>query len=318
MEGTLWLQITTYVFYVLVVVIFATKLQRYTKISTHLRWELYPLVGEKNRPSGGSYLEEPEWWANPPEEKSFLAEIKFMGQEVLFFKEYFHLNRNYWFFVYPFHIGVFSFVIFLILLLIGAITASGNIPVSAESVNAWGILLYYATLITGVASLILGVLGSIGLLIRRSTDKNLKPYTKRKDYFNLFFVLVVFLTGFFSWFFVDPSFSIAREYAHSLITFSPLGNLEPIMVSHILLTLLLAAYIPFTNIMHFFAKWFTYHKIRWDDVPNLRGSDLEKSLGSMLNQPVSWSAPHTQSIAHWSDAARIITEEEHGPRVRKG
>ncbi|MFC2036164.1 respiratory nitrate reductase subunit gamma [Chloroflexota bacterium] len=318
MEGTLWLQITTYLFCVLAVVILVTKLQRYTKISTHLRWELYPLAGEKNRPSGGSYLEEPEWWSNPPEKKSFLEEIKFMGQEVLFFKEYFHLNRNYWFFVYPFHIGVFSFTIFLALLLIGAITALGNISVSAESVNAWGVFLHYATLITGGTSLILGVLGCIGLLVRRSTDNNLKPYTKRKDYLNLSFVLVVFLTGLFSWLLVDFNLSIAREYVYSLITFSPIKNIEPILTSHILLILLLAVYIPFTNIMHFFAKWFTYHKIRWDDEPNLRGSNLEKRLGSMINQPISWSAPHLQSIMHWSDAALITTEEEHGPRFRKG
>ena len=119
MESTLWLQIATYVFCVLVVIILVAKLLRYANISTHLRWELYPLAGEKNRPSGGSYLEEPEWWANPSREKSFLGEIKFMGQEILFFREYFRLNRNYWFFVYPFHIGVFLFAIFLVLLLFG-------------------------------------------------------------------------------------------------------------------------------------------------------------------------------------------------------
>ncbi|MFC1990032.1 respiratory nitrate reductase subunit gamma [Chloroflexota bacterium] len=318
MEGTLWLQIATYVFCVLVVVILVAKFLRYAKISTHLRWELYPLAGEKNRPSGGSYLEESEWWVNPSREKSFLGEIKFMGQEILFFREYFRLNRNYWFFVYPFHIGVFLFAIFLVLLLIGAITALSNVSVSAESVNAWGIFLHYTTLITGGISLVLGALGCIALLIRRGTDNNLKPYTKRKDYFNLLFVLVVFLTGFFSWLLVDLTFSTAREYVHSLITFSPMANMEPITIFHIILILLLAAYMPFTNIMHFFAKWFTYHKVRWDDEPNLRGSNLEKSLGSVLNQPLSWSAPHTQPIMHWSDIARITTEEEHAPRIKKG
>jgi len=318
MGSTSWLQIATYVFCVLVVTLLVTKLLRYAKISTHLRWELYPLAGKKNRPSGGSYLEEPEWWENPPEEKSFLEEIKFMGQEVLFFKEYFHLNRNYWFFVYPFHIGVFLFTFFGVLLLIGAITELNNVSVSAESVNAWGIFLHYATLIIGGISLTLGGLGCIGLLIRRSTDNNLRPYTKRQDYINLFFVLAIFLTGIFSWLIVDLTFGTAREYIQSLITFGPSVNMKPITISHIILLLLLAVYIPFTNIMHFFAKWFTYHKIRWDDAPNLRGSNLEKSLGSMLNQPISWSAPHTQSIMHWSDAARITTEEDHAPRVRKG
>jgi len=302
----------------MVVVILVAKALRYAKISTHLRWELYPLAGENNRPSGGSYLEEPEWWENPPEKKSFLGELKYMGQEILFFKEYFRLNRDYWYLVYPFHIGLFLFIGFLILLLIGAITTLGGISVSAESVSAWGVFLHYTTLIIGGTGLVLGTLGCIALLVRRSTDNNLKPYTKHKDYFNLLFVLTVFLTGFFSWLLFDLTFSTAREYVHSLVTFSPMANMEPITISHILLLLLLAAYMPFTNIMHFFAKWFTFHKVRWDDAPNLRGSNLEKSLGAILNQPISWSAPHTQSIMYWSDAARITTEEEHAPRVRKG
>jgi len=317
-ESILWLQIATWVFGVLVVVVLTVKMLRYTRISTHLRWELYPLAGERNQPSGGSYLEEPEWWENPPREKSFLGELKFMGQEILFFREYFRLKRNYWYFVYPFHIGVFLFVVFLILLFVGAITTLGDILVSAASVNAWGRFVYYITLITGGVGLVLGAIGCIGLLTRRRTDENLRPYTKRQDYFNLLFVLVTFLTGIFSWLLVDLNFSTAREYVHGLITFSSIVNMEPITTSHIILLLLLVTYMPFTNIMHFFAKWFTYHKVRWDDKPNLRGSNLEKVLGSTLNQPISWSAPHTQPLMCWSDAAWITTEEEHVPRIRKG
>jgi len=294
------------------------KLQRYSRNSTHLRWELYPLAGEKNRPSGGSYLEEKEWWEKPLEEKSFLGELQFMGQEVLFFKEYFNDKRDYWYFVYPFHIGVFLFVLLLALLIVGAVTVIADIPVSADSLNIWGKFLYYTTLIIGGISLVLGTLGSIALLIRRRVDTNLRPYTKRQDYINLLFVLVVFGTGLISWLFADLSFNTAREYGHSLITFSSIVNLELITVFHILFLLLLAVYIPFTNIMHFFAKWFTYHKVRWDDAPNLRGSNLEKDVLSMLNQPVSWSAPHTQSISVWSDAAKVTSEDDHTPRMRKG
>jgi len=300
------------------VIILTSKALKYVKISTHLRWELYPLVGEKNRPWGGSYLEEPEWWEKPHQEKSFLEEIKFMGQEVLFFKEYFHLNRDYWYFVYPFHIGVFMFVVFIVLLLIGAIITLGGISVSEASVNVWGKLIHYTTLVAGGTSLILGTLGCIGLIIRRRINEDLRPYTKRQDYFNLLFVLALFLTGILSWLFSDLYFGTARGYVYSLITLNPMETLEPIIISHIILLLVLAVYMPYTNIMHFFAKWFTYHKVRWDDAPNLRGSNLEKNLGSILNQQLSWSAPHTQSIMRWSDAAQITTEEEYAPRVRKG
>jgi len=289
---------------------------------THLRWELYPLAGEKKRPGGGSYLEESEWWTKPVEEKSMLGETKFVVEEILLFKEYHRLNRNYWYLVYPFHIGVFLFVAFLVMLIVGAITTAAGMVVSAESVNAWGRIVYYLTLITGGAGLILGIIGGIGLFIRRAIDNNLKPYTRRIDYFNLLFVLVVFLTGFFSWVFIDRAFDVGRGYVQGLITLSPVDGIGPLITAHIILLLLIAFYIPFTNMMHFFAKTFAYHMVRWDDMPNLRGSKLEKGLGPLLNQPVSWSAPHIQNIKRWSDTVQELAVqeaiEEHTPRIRKG
>jgi len=322
LESISWLQIVTYILFAVVVIAFATQLIRYAKMPTHLRWELYPLAGEKKRPWGGSYLEESEWWTKPKEEKSLLGEIRFIVVEILFFKEYFRLNRDYWYLVYPFHIGVFLFVGFLVLLLVGALTMVAGMAVSVESVNAWGRIVYYLTLITGGAGLTLGILGSIGVLVRRMVDKNLKPYTRRIEYFNLLFVLAVFVTGFSSWILADHTFAIAREYVKSLITFSSAGGIEPVIAVHIMLLLLIAAYIPFTNMMHFLAKTFTYHSVRWDDVPNLRGSKLEKGLEPLVNQPVSWSAPHIRSIKRWSDTAQEIatpeTTEEHAPRIRKG
>jgi len=192
-DNILWLQIATYAFSVLFLVLLIARMLSYSRISTHLRWELYPLVGEKDRPWGGSYLEKPEWWTTPHQGKSLLAELRFMGQEVLFFKEYFHLNRDYWYFVYPFHIGVFLFLVFLVLLFVGALTVLGGVSVSAESVNTWGKFLYYATLVTGGTGLVLGAIGCVCLLIKRRINENLKPYTRRTDYFNLLFVLAVFL-----------------------------------------------------------------------------------------------------------------------------
>ncbi|MFC1995940.1 respiratory nitrate reductase subunit gamma [Chloroflexota bacterium] len=322
MESVSWLQIVTYLFLALVIIAFVMQLVRYVKMPTHLRWELYPLAGEKKRQGGGSYLEESEWWTKPPEGKSLLGEIKFIGEEILLFKEYYRHNRDYWYLVYPFHIGVFLFVAFLALLLVGALTMVAGMVVSTESANIWGRIVYYLTLVTGGAGLTLGALGCIGLLIRRAIDKNLKPYTRRIDYLNLLFVLVVFVSGFFSWIIADRIFDSGREYVKSLITFSPAGSLEPLMAVHIVLLLLIAAYIPFTNMMHFFAKSFAYHMVRWDDVPNLRGSKLEKGMGPLLSQPLSWSAPHIQPIKRWSDTAQEIvlpeTTEEHTPRIRKG
>jgi len=311
------LQIATYVFCALIVTIFTAKVVKYTKISTHLRWELYPLAGERNRPWGGSYLEEPEWWTKPREGKNFFGELKFMGQEILFFREYYRLNRGYWYFVYPFHIGVSLFAGFCVLLFIGALTMLGDVAVSAESANIWGRLVYYATLITGGTGLVLSSLGCVGLFIRRKINKNLKPYTRRIESFNSLFVFSVFITGLLSWVLADHTFTTARAYVKNLITFSPTGNIEPLIGTHIILLLLILAYMPFTNMMHFLAKWFTYHKVRWDDAPNLRGGKIEKKLEPLLNQPLSWSSPHIQPSRYWSDLAQVPTTEEPAPRVRK-
>ena len=194
----------------------------------------------------------------------------------------------------------------------------GGIAVAVESVNFGGRLVYYITLITGGAGFVLGTIGCIGLLVKRITDTNLKTYTRRIDYINLLFVLAVLLTGFFAWILTDFTFAIAREYMYGLVTFSPVGNIEPIIATHIILLGLLLAYMPFTNMMHFFAKFFTYHMVRWDDVPNLRGSKLGRELGPLFNQPINWSAPHIKpDIQCWGDIPKVITEQ-HTARTQKG
>lgn len=318
MESVTWLQILTYVFIALIITVYMIRLARYARMPVHLRWELYPLAGERNRPWGGSYLEEPEWWSKPREEKGFLNEVKFMGEEVLFFKEYRRLNRPYWYYVYPFHIGAFCFLGFVALLIVGALTALGGIEVSASSTNLWGQILYYATPVAGGITFVFGTFGSLGLLVRRLTNKDLRPYTRRIEYINMVLILALFLTGLVSWAIYDSAFALGREYVRGMFTLSPVSGIAPLMVAHFLLVLVTAAYMPFTNMMHFFAKWFTYHKIRWDDAPNLRGSGLENRLGALLNQPLTWSSPHAQDLQRWSDIAHELTGRELTPRVKKG
>ncbi|MFC1970605.1 respiratory nitrate reductase subunit gamma [Chloroflexota bacterium] len=318
MGSVTWLQLVTYAFIALIIIIYLMRLTRYARMPVHLRWELYPLAGEKNRPLGGSYLEDKEWWSSPREGKSFLAEMKFMGEEVLWFKEYYRLNRPYWYYVFPFHIGAFTFLVLIAALVVGALTEIGGIEISGVSPSLWGQILYYATLIVGGISLTFGTFGSIALLIRRMFNMDLRPYTRRIEYFNLVLILALFLTGLVSWAFYDHIFSVERQYFVSLLTFRGVHDISPLTIAHILLVLVTAAYLPFTNMMHFFAKWFTYHKIRWDDAPNLRGSSLESQLGPLHNLPLSWAAPHVQELGRWSDIARQQPVEKPAPRVKKG
>ncbi|MFC1901379.1 respiratory nitrate reductase subunit gamma [Chloroflexota bacterium] len=318
MESVTWLQVITYAFIALIIIVFLARLYRYARMPAHLRWELYPLAGEKNRPLGGSYLEDREWWSSPREEKSFIGEMKFMGEEVISFKEYYRLNRSYWYYVFPFHIGAFAFLTLIAVLIIGALTQIGSIEISAASPNLWGKFLHFATPVVGGIALVFGTLGGVALLLRRIFNTDLRPYTRRLEFFNLVLILALFLTGLISWALYDGVFAIERQYFISLLTFSGIPGISALTTVHILLVLVTAVYLPFTNMMHFFAKWFTYHKIRWDDAPNLRGSNLENKLGPLHNLPLSWAAPHIQELGRWSDIARIKPVEKPTPRVKKG
>jgi hypothetical protein len=61
--------------------------------------------------------------------------------------------------------------------------------------------------------------------------------------------------------------------------------------------------------MHFVAKYFTYHQVRWEDEPLMPGSRLEKEVTDLLKQPVTWSASHLNADGkkNWVDLA---TEEK--------
>jgi hypothetical protein len=60
--------------------------------------------------------------------------------------------------------------------------------------------------------------------------------------------------------------------------------------------------------MHFVAKYFTYHQVRWNDEPLVPGGRMEKEVLELLKQPVTWSADHLRADGrkNWVD---IVTEE---------
>jgi nitrate reductase gamma subunit len=80
------------------------------------------------------------------------------------------------------------------------------------------------------------------------------------------------------------------------------------MAVHLALGLVFLAYLPFTQMMHFVAKYFTYHEVRWNDEPLVVGGKLERKVKKLLNQPVTWAGPHVHADGKktWVD---IATEE---------
>ena len=69
-------------------------------------------------------------------------------------------------------------------------------------------------------------------------------------------------------------------------------------------------YLPFTRMVHFFAKYFTYHEVRWDDRPREAGTALDRRLREALNFGVDWSAAHTRTGKTWAEVATTLPEDK--------
>ena len=303
----MWLLVISYIGFVAFVVFFVVRAVKYQRTPVHLRWELYPIPGESERKYGGSYMEDFEWWDHE-HKRSLLGEIVYMVSEILMFSEYRHRNKGYWYFVLPFHIGGYLVVTWLALLIVSAITMAAGQEVASgtSAANGWGILLYYLTLIIGVAGFIIGGLGCLGLIYKRITDENLSLYTTRFDYFTLLVILAIFITGIISWASTGLDFAYARAYMEGLVTADSVSGIGAALTIQMLLLAILAAYMPFTPMMHYIAKHFTFNKVRWNDHPNTKGSKLEHDVKAVLTQTMTWSAPHIQSGKTW---AEVVTSE---------
>ncbi|MFC2002454.1 hypothetical protein ACFLV4_00685 [Chloroflexota bacterium] len=304
-----WPYIAAYVSYIFVIAAYSFKVSKIARMPLHLRWELYPVPHEKGYQHGGSYFEELEWWSKP-REKNTLRSALYLLKQYFLFSGYFHRKREYWLSLYPWHIGFYLIVLFHILTFFGALTmVTTDITISSISTSSLGIGLYYLTLVVAVSSFVLGSFGSIGMLIERLTNRDLKDYASPLNYFNYTFFLIVFLSGLFSWAFFDPTLSAYREFWGSLITLQYMP-VEPATYIHIMLFSLFLIYLPFTRSTHYITILFAYFSVLWGDKPNLRGSEIERKIEGVLQKPVSWSAPHVQSVKKWSDIASEGAEAE--------
>ncbi|UCD57461.1 MAG: respiratory nitrate reductase subunit gamma [Candidatus Hydrogenedentota bacterium] len=307
MTSSTLLYLLTYAAFITFVVSVAVRAYRIQAMPVHLRWELYPVAHEGKRAHyGGSYFEELDWWTKP-RKFSLIGELKGMVPEMLFMKALWENNRPLWYRSFPFHFGLYCLIGWAALLIVGAVAQVAGIQVGSGS--GLGGAIHYLTILAGAFGLVLSNIGAIALLHRRLTDEEVDGYTSPAHIFNLLFFLVALLTGFLAYILADQTFSIARGYVYSLITFkivAPVGS-SAVAAEFVLFSLLMA-YVPLTHMSHFFTKFFFYHRIRWDDKPNFKGSKLEKRITEALGYPVRWSASHLKAdgMKYWAD---IATEE---------
>ena len=304
MDNISVLQLAVYVSYLFVIIAYAVKAIKYVKTPLHLRWELYPIAHEKGRGYGSSYYEDLEWW-NKPRRTSILGSINYLLKNYAYFWEYYRKKKSYWLLLYPWHIGFYLIVIFHALAFFGALAMVFGLSVSGQSANILTRSIYYLTLIVAVGSFVTGSFGSIGLFIKRLGDEDLRDYTPIMNYFNYLFFLAVFLSGLCAWYFFDPTLSEYREFWKGVITFRAV-DVAPATATHIILFSLFLTYLPFTRSTHYITKLFAFFWVRWDDAPNLRGSKIREKVSKVLDQRVSWSAPHIQSGKKWSEIATEV------------
>ncbi|MCP4569345.1 MAG: hypothetical protein GY841_17360 [FCB group bacterium] len=304
------LQLLIYISILFFVVVVGAKMIKIVRMPLHVRWDLYPIPHEKGKGAyGGSYYEELDWWTKPAN-FSLLSEIKAMLKEIILVHSVYENNRPLWVFSFPFHLGMYSLLGFVALMILGAVLGLFDITISAASTSILGQTVHYLTLVLGTAGWILAIVGAFGLFVNRLFGSKLRAATVFSDYINLLFLLSVFVAGFVSWQTADPTYSVMRGYMQNLISFEAAGILPTTVAVQFWLLAALMFYFPFTHMTHMFAKYLTYHKVRWDDEPNTRGGKIESAVNEQLGYRLDWSAPHIKTGGTWGEAATAPEEDE--------
>jgi len=272
------------------------KFIQLSSMPVHLRLELYPVgheAGEK-RHYGGSYMEEIDW-VKKPRHSSLIGEIIEMGLEIIFFKRIKDENPyNIWLFSMIMHWGLYLLLTWVFLLIVQGIF---NLSVLQPVIG-----------IVGIASFIMGAFGCTGLILKRMAVEGLRAYSAPVDFFNLFFQLSIFVTGIIAWT-GDHSLANSSLYMASIISFTA-PSVPLITLVNLILFQFFLIYMPFSKLFHYFVKYFTWHKVLWDDAFSTKGSAMDKKIAQQLNNKVTWSAPHIAQGKTWLEEAQITMIEE--------
>jgi nitrate reductase gamma subunit len=289
---------------------------RQTTLPVHVRWEIYPVQHETAAKAayGGSYLEELNWWEKKYE-SSLFNELKYMVPEILLLRGLWKENRSLWWVSFPFHVGLYLMIATFGLLLLHALLTLWEFPAFAAS-SILSILLDRVIVFAGWSGLILGNIGSLGVICKRLTDPELRNYSAFSDYFNIGSISLFFLSAFVTCLVGDPFLEGAKAYTFGLLTggralnsYVP-GQSVPGGVA-IVLASLLVAYVPLTHMSHMVMKYFLYHDVKWDDAPNRRGGPIEAAIMKNLELKPTWQAKHVEADGRksWRNIASSAPKE---------
>jgi len=266
---------------------------KYLRAPEHLRWDLYPVAHEPGRDHGGSYLEEKDWWTKP-RKKSHWGEVEFMFEEIILLRGVRVNNRKLWWGSLPFHWGLYLLALTTMGLLVAALGLSSRLWLGVIALSGGG---------GGV----LTAVGAVTLLIVRSREPRLRPYTTPLDRLNL--TLLVVLGALSAAAALVPGGMAQAVDAVSRVVRLRAPEVSLLLGVQMTVAALFIFYLPFTRMVHFFSKYFTYHEVRWDDRPVRAGSALERRLRGALEFGVDWSAEHIQTGKSWAEVATTMPDK---------
>jgi nitrate reductase gamma subunit len=274
------------------------------RLPVHLRWDLAPIPRERGK-RGGTYLEEYEWWKKA-RKTSAVAPLVYIVKEIFLLRSVWRHNRALWPFSFAMHLGIY--------LLFGAVLVLTLLAVRVYELQTGTVQIGLNVASTmALCSYLLGTAGTVGLLLKRVFDPNLRWSNDTGTFLNLLFLAAVFVSGGYAWFVSHNAAGgaatlIGRDIAllgGFRISF-PLGL-------HVTLFLLFCIYLPLTNMVHFAAKYFSFHAVLWNDKP--LNERMEREMADLLSHPVGWNASHTRADGResWAEVAK---EEGGNDRTR--
>lgn len=280
----------------------AWRAYRYARLPVHLRWELYPIPHEEPQRAryGGSLFEDQHGTARP-QRRHFLGEGRAMAAEILFFKSLRESNPRLWLDSYLFHFGIYCAFAAV------AISAAAGLFGFASTFSIAGVMI-------GSTGAVLIITGAFLLLTRRLTEPDLRNSTRPGDLFNLLFFLATFLLLLIGYLLRPAGSASLAELAQGALRFDRDLQLGGTFATGLILASALAAYIPFTHMSHYVAKYFTWHTVRWDDRHSEAGSAIERNIRVSLVTKPTWSAPHMgdNSQKTWAEIVTTPSEEVRG------
>lgn len=289
MTGIVWLILTICVAFIFVTIM-AYRVISFAHRPVHLRWELAPVPRDKGKTGyGGSYLEDFEWWQKP-RKITRIAPVVYMLREILTMKSVCENNRSLWPLSVSLHAGIYLIILALVFYLINALLMIAGAPQGVIDV------FLTITAVIVAAGCIIGIIGAAGLILKRALDADYSSYSTFSSYFKLVLLLAVFASGGISMLMPGGYALEMSRFTEGIITLETNISVSVASAVHILISFLFVLYLPFTNMVHFITKHFTYYGVRWNDKP-LDGKTAVR-VKELQVLKSNWSAGHASEGGH--------------------